>query len=82
MAQNCPRILQRLSPALHERMHGKACFNFTQVDEALSAGLAYGAARQAAVILTDFPIFFRMLRTQTKSSFWSFPGSVTARTTP
>jgi len=33
-------IQQRIPPALKKRMQGKACFNFTEVDEDLFAGLA------------------------------------------
>ena len=31
---------KRVTPALKKRMQGKACFNFTEVDEALFASLA------------------------------------------
>ena len=29
----CPELLKRMSPALKKRMQGKACFNFSAVDE-------------------------------------------------
>ena len=35
-----PPLLAGISPALKKRMQGKACFNFTEVDEALFAELA------------------------------------------
>jgi hypothetical protein len=35
-----PELLDGLSPELRRRMQGKACFNFTRVDEALFAELA------------------------------------------
>jgi hypothetical protein len=35
-----PELLDGLSPELRRRMQGKACFNFTKVDEALFAELA------------------------------------------
>jgi hypothetical protein len=35
-----PALLDGLSPALRDRMQGKACFNFNAVDEALFAELA------------------------------------------
>src|SRR3954468_6646210 len=35
-----PALQASLSPALKKRMQGKACFNFTAVDEALFAELA------------------------------------------
>ena len=35
-----PELLAALSPGLRRRMQGKACFNFTRVDEALLAELA------------------------------------------
>jgi hypothetical protein len=31
----CPDLLESLSPELKRRMQGKACFNFTTVDQAL-----------------------------------------------
>ncbi|HUI65950.1 MAG TPA: hypothetical protein VL126_13990 [Bacteroidota bacterium] len=34
-----PDQLKRISPALRKRMHGKSCFNFTEVDETLFAEL-------------------------------------------
>lgn len=44
-----PELLVDISPALRRRMQGKACFNFTKVDEALFAELdaltATGIAR-------------------------------------
>jgi hypothetical protein len=35
-----PDLLTGISPELKKRMHGKSCFNFTKVDEALFAELA------------------------------------------
>jgi hypothetical protein len=35
-----PALAASLSPALKRRMQGKACFNFTEVDDALFAELA------------------------------------------
>jgi hypothetical protein len=35
-----PELLDGLSPELRRRMQGKACFNFTKVDETLFAELA------------------------------------------
>jgi hypothetical protein len=44
-----PALLEGISPELRRRMQGKACFNFTKVDEALFAELdsltATGVAR-------------------------------------
>jgi hypothetical protein len=44
-----PEMLESVSPALRQRMQGKACFNFTQIDEELFAELerltAAGAKR-------------------------------------
>jgi hypothetical protein len=44
-----PELLEGISPALRRRMQGKACFNFTKVDEALLTELdaltATGIAR-------------------------------------
>ena len=34
-----PELKERLSPGLRKRMQGKACFNFTRVDEPLLAEL-------------------------------------------
>jgi hypothetical protein len=36
----CPPLLSRLSDGLRKRMQGKACFNFTTLDEPLLAELA------------------------------------------
>jgi hypothetical protein len=36
----CPELLEGASPELMKRMQGKACFNFTSVDERLFAELA------------------------------------------
>ncbi|MDO8484805.1 MAG: hypothetical protein Q7S35_07655 [Candidatus Limnocylindrales bacterium] len=36
----CPDLLETMSPELRRRMQGKACFNFTSVDESLFAELA------------------------------------------
>ena len=36
----CPELVEGLSPALKKRMQGKACFNFTTVDEPLFRELA------------------------------------------
>ena len=35
-----PELLEGLSPALRSRMHGKSCFNFSEVDKALFKELA------------------------------------------
>ena len=35
----CPELLQGMSPALKKRMQGKACFNFTAVDDTCFAEL-------------------------------------------
>ena len=35
-----PELLHGMSPELRRRMQGKACFNFTKVDEPLFAELA------------------------------------------
>ena len=43
-----PKLQASLSPALRKRMQGKACFNFTAVDEALFAELADVTARGLA----------------------------------
>lgn len=40
-----PDLLNDLDPALHKRMQGKSCFNFTQVDETLFSELAELTAR-------------------------------------
>ena len=42
-----PSELDRMSPELRRRMQGKACFNFTRVDEPLMAELAELTARGA-----------------------------------
>ena len=34
-----PEMLKSVSPALRQRMQGKACFNFTQIDDELFAEL-------------------------------------------
>ena len=36
----CPDLLKSMSPALKKRMQGKACFNFTAVDEGCFKELA------------------------------------------
>ena len=36
----CPELLKGMSPALKKRMQGKACFNFTAVDEPCFAELS------------------------------------------
>lgn len=36
-----PEMLKGMSPALKKRMQGKACFNFTTIDEACFAELAH-----------------------------------------
>jgi hypothetical protein len=36
----CPELLKGISPELKKRMQGKACFNFTAMDERLFAELA------------------------------------------
>jgi hypothetical protein len=43
-----PPLLAGISPALKKRMQGKACFNFTAVDEPLFAELAALTARGLA----------------------------------
>ena len=43
-----PPLLDGLSPALKKRMQGKACFNFTEVDETLFAELTALTARGLA----------------------------------
>ena len=43
-----PPLLAGISPTLKKRMQGKACFNFTEVDEALFAELADLTARGLA----------------------------------
>jgi hypothetical protein len=40
-----PELLASLSPGLLKRMQGKACFNFSKVDDALFAELADVTAR-------------------------------------
>lgn len=35
-----PDLMASMSPELRQRMQGKACFNFTKVDQALIAELA------------------------------------------
>jgi hypothetical protein len=40
-----PELRASLSPGLQKRMQGKACFNFTKVDDALFAELADVTAR-------------------------------------
>jgi hypothetical protein len=35
-----PALLDGISPALQQRMQGKSCFNFTQLDEALLSELS------------------------------------------
>jgi hypothetical protein len=37
---SCPDLLQTMSPGLKKRMQGKACFNFTAVDQELLGELA------------------------------------------
>ena len=37
----CPKLLKGMSPALKKRMQGKACFNFTAVDEKCFAELGH-----------------------------------------
>ncbi len=43
-----PALQAAISPALKKRMQGKACFNFTEIDEALFAELATLTARGLA----------------------------------
>ena len=43
-----PPLLAGMSPALKKRMQGKACFNFTAIDEPLFAELADLTARALA----------------------------------
>ncbi|MCU1254725.1 MAG: hypothetical protein JWM83_1024 [Candidatus Angelobacter sp.] len=40
----CPELLKGMSPALKKRMQGKACFNFTAIDEPCFAELGQLAA--------------------------------------
>ena len=40
-----PELLEGISPELRKRMQGKACFNFTKVDETLFAELEALTAR-------------------------------------
>jgi hypothetical protein len=40
----CPELLKGMSPALKKRMQGKACFNFTAIDEPCFAELGKLAA--------------------------------------
>jgi len=40
-----PDLLEAMSPRLRQRMHGKSCFNFTRVDEALFDELSAITAR-------------------------------------
>ena len=42
-----PELIETMSPGLRRRMQGKACFNFTKVDEPLLAELADVTARGA-----------------------------------
>ena len=51
-----PSELDGMSPALRRRMQGKACFNFTRVDESLLAELAELTARGAARWGTTGPL--------------------------
>lgn len=36
----CPELVRNMSPGLKKRMQGKACFNFTRVDQEIFAELA------------------------------------------
>ena len=38
-----PEMLKSVSPALHQRMQGKSCFNFTRIDTELERLTAAGA---------------------------------------
>ena len=42
-----PDLVEAMSPQLRRRMQGKACFNFTRVDDALMIELAEVTARGA-----------------------------------
>ncbi|MGZ8502005.1 MAG: hypothetical protein ACXWWR_02185 [Candidatus Limnocylindrales bacterium] len=42
-----PELVEAMSPELRRRMQGKACFNFSRVDETLMAELADVTARGA-----------------------------------
>ncbi len=42
-----PELVEAMTPGLRRRMQGKACFNFTRVDEQLLAELADVTARGA-----------------------------------
>jgi hypothetical protein len=42
-----PELVEAMSPELRRRMQGKACFNFSRVDETLMAELAEVTARGA-----------------------------------
>jgi hypothetical protein len=47
-AYGMPELLDGVSPELRRRMQGKACFNFTRIDEPLFAELATLTARGIA----------------------------------
>jgi hypothetical protein len=53
---------KRVSPALKKRMQGKACFNFTEVDENLFADLAELVRTAAA----GYPAWLEAARSQRK----------------
>ena len=50
-----PDLVETMSPQLRRRMQGKACFNFTHVDEALMTELADVTARGAQLWGPDGP---------------------------
>ena len=55
-----PELLKGMSPALKKRMQGKACFNFTTIDEACFAELSRLAA--AGLKLFKSQKFLKMLK--------------------
>jgi hypothetical protein len=48
-----PQLLDEVSPDLRKRMQGKACFNFTSVDEPLMLELERLVARSYEVFTSD-----------------------------
>jgi hypothetical protein len=56
-----PELLKGMSPALKKRMQGKACFNFTTVDEACFAEL--GRLTAAGLKLFKSQKFLQILKT-------------------
>lgn len=57
---SAPELLKGMSPALKKRMQGKACFNFTTVDEACFAEL--GRLTAAGLKLFKSQKFLKMLK--------------------